>query len=490
MPRCYGFQEAAGATSQQEFHDALPSLQVGSMYGSPGFRRSSAFLASEEVALPMSSSRATAHNFLCAPRTSFNYTVEEAAHHAQHANEDAAAIKKALAKDSSLTAQEARFFSVLATPLTFLTSTFAITAAYLEVQNGWMLAQKAKMLKEDIAHGWIYVSQLEAAQIVAFGTSVYAIGVLHAGEIKLSEEEPSQCLSQDEKPEEGSLLQDAVSDDEDAVSSSSAASESSMDPSEPSEGDMSSSYSSDFSTSSSSSSECSEEEPEEEEDEEEDEEAQGEAKRGEEGEDGEIEEQEDELADECTQEMAGTLSKTLGEARPRSEVPCCTDRWPVVVLEQLLSGGGEIPAPRTDRDRNAKQKLVAKLLCRWWYVLPDWPPKDFDYNAALAAQGYRKVPVEAFELEPDEDDQGLRKAFPVSGGFKGLYRNQQGSLIDVRPVTGRPSYDQLMLRATSELHRLVVLAYTRQLEDLDSKPHLPAAELEMRQQLRQELTKA
>ena len=37
--------------------------------------------------------------------------------------------------------------------------------------------------------GWIYVSQLEAAQIVAFGTSVYAIGVLHAGEIKLSEEE-------------------------------------------------------------------------------------------------------------------------------------------------------------------------------------------------------------------------------------------------------------------------------------------------------------
>ena len=79
--------------------------------------------------------------------------MEEAAHHAQHANEDAAAIKKALAKDSSLTAQEARFFSVLATPLTFLTSTFAITAAYLEVQNGWMLAQKAKMLKEDIAHG-------------------------------------------------------------------------------------------------------------------------------------------------------------------------------------------------------------------------------------------------------------------------------------------------------------------------------------------------
>ena len=31
MPRCYGFEEAAGATSQQEFHDALPSLQVGKL---------------------------------------------------------------------------------------------------------------------------------------------------------------------------------------------------------------------------------------------------------------------------------------------------------------------------------------------------------------------------------------------------------------------------------------------------------------------------
>ena len=24
---------------------------------------------------------------------------------------------------------------------------------------------------------------------------------------------------------------------------------------------------------------------------------------------------------------------------------------------------------------------------RWWYVLPDWPPADFDYAAALAERG-------------------------------------------------------------------------------------------------------
>ena len=29
----------------------------------------------------------------------------------------------------------------------------------------------------------------------------------------------------------------------------------------------------------------------------------------------------------------------------------------------------------------------ACLRGRWWYVLPDWPPKDFDYTAALAEAG-------------------------------------------------------------------------------------------------------
>merc|ERR1712194_494526 len=26
-------------------------------------------------------------------------------------------------------------------------------------------------------------------------------------------------------------------------------------------------------------------------------------------------------------------------------------------------------------ERNAKQTLVAQVLCRWWYVLPHWPPE-------------------------------------------------------------------------------------------------------------------
>mmetsp|Transcript_134967 Transcript_134967/g.190829 ORF Transcript_134967/g.190829 Transcript_134967/m.190829 type:complete len:164 (+) Transcript_134967:50-541(+) len=158
MPRCHGL-EVACATSKPDadFGCDLSHWQEDqaiAAVGTVGSRRQSSFLiVAEDAGWPMQTSKVKSNNFLCAPRTSFNYTVEEAAHHAQHANEDALAMKKALAKDHSMTAQEARFFSMLSTPLTFLTSTFAITAAYLEVQNGWMLAQKAKMLKEDIAHG-------------------------------------------------------------------------------------------------------------------------------------------------------------------------------------------------------------------------------------------------------------------------------------------------------------------------------------------------
>eukprot|EP00931_Biecheleriopsis_adriatica_P097945 TRINITY_DN71830_c0_g1_i1.p1 TRINITY_DN71830_c0_g1~~TRINITY_DN71830_c0_g1_i1.p1 ORF type:complete len:185 (-),score=51.18 TRINITY_DN71830_c0_g1_i1:76-588(-) len=97
-------------------------------------------------------SREDAARFIFAPATSFNFTVEEAAHDAHHASDDAKAISKELANDTSFTAEEAKFLAFITGPLTFLTSIFAITAAYLEVQNGLMLTKKAQMLKEDLAN--------------------------------------------------------------------------------------------------------------------------------------------------------------------------------------------------------------------------------------------------------------------------------------------------------------------------------------------------
>ncbi|CAJ1384841.1 unnamed protein product [Effrenium voratum] len=196
------------------------------------------------------------------------------------------------------------------------------------------------------------------------------------------------------------------------------------------------------------------EEPEEEAEEVDEEEEEAFEKEKEDEEKEEQEEKEEESEDE-------NLPKVRGVCAPRGEPPCCTERWPAVQLQPLTPGKVLVPK----KERNAKQKLVATLLCRWWYVLPDWPPRSFDYDAALARRGYRQVPVEVFESEPEGE---LRKCFPLSGGYRGLFRDEQGLLIDVRPVEGRPSYDQLMLRSTPELHQLVVLAYTRQLEDRSS----------------------
>merc|ERR1712151_685786 len=48
-----------------------------------------------------------------------------------------------------------------------------------------------------------------------------------------------------------------------------------------------------------------------------------------------------------------------------------------------------IPDPKPADERDARQTLVAKLLCRWWYVLPAWPPEDVDWAAKLTEQRCR-----------------------------------------------------------------------------------------------------
>jgi len=206
-------------------------------------------------------------------------------------------------------------------------------------------------------------------------------------------------------------------------------------------------------------------------------------------EEGDQDEQNKEIHEEDREKEEEVVDRrSLGPARAYNEPRCCTEQWPPVALKALPSGL-EVPAPKVREHRSAKQSLVAKLLCRWWYVLPDWPPKDFDYTAALAEQGYRVVPVEDFESAA-ETEGDLRKVFALPNGYIGLYRDEQGSIIDVRPLEGRPSYDQLMLRSNAELHDLLLLAYQRQIEILESKVTVTSDSENVLQQLRQERMKA
>lgn len=153
------------------------------------------------------------------------------------------------------------------------------------------------------------------------------------------------------------------------------------------------------------------------------------------------------------------------------------------------ASGQGVPASKPPKERSPKQDLVAKILCRWWYVLPPWPPEDFDYEATLHNRGFRRVDVANFHLEPERDIHGREKVFALKD-WVGLYRTGYGELVDVRPVEGRPSYDRLMLRSTPELHRLLITALSRQLVELRAQPISCSDDEVLRQELAQELTKA
>jgi len=153
------------------------------------------------------------------------------------------------------------------------------------------------------------------------------------------------------------------------------------------------------------------------------------------------------------------------------------------------ASGQVVPPSKPPKERSPKQDLVAKILCRWWYVFPPWPPEDFDYEAALHDRGFRLVDVAAFHLEPERDVHGREKVFALKD-WLGLYRTGYGELVDVRPVEGRPSYDRLMLRSTPELHRLLITALSRQLVELRAQPIRCSDDEVLLQELGQELTKA
>lgn len=120
--------------------------------------------------------------------------------------------------------------------------------------------------------------------------------------------------------------------------------------------------------------------------------------------------------------------------------------------------------------RDEKQALVAKLLCRWWYVLPAWPPEDDSfYEPILSERRLRVVAVEQFESEPDQDERGFSKVFGVTC-YNGLFRDMQGNLLDLRPQETCPSYNNMMLKSVPELHALLITAYGNQLAELEALP--------------------
>jgi len=97
-----------------------------------------------------------------------------------------------------------------------------------------------------------------------------------------------------------------------------------------------------------------------------------------------------------------------------------------------------------------KDSLVKDILKRWWYVLPDWPPKDFDYNTALRSKKLKRIDLAVWKMHKDEDEDGFKKVFEITG-FPGMYKTENGELFDIRPEEGRPSNKYLSSKTEKDL---------------------------------------
>ena len=115
-----------------------------------------------------------------------------------------------------------------------------------------------------------------------------------------------------------------------------------------------------------------------------------------------------------------------------------------------------------------KDSLVKQLLCRWWYALPAYPPKDVNYDALLAEKQLRQVEVKNWKLEPDEKN-GKLKCFEMKG-YQGVFRDSNGMLHDLRPIENRPSYSNMMKKEEKEIYKLLLKAYEGQLSQLKVTP--------------------
>jgi len=119
-------------------------------------------------------------------------------------------------------------------------------------------------------------------------------------------------------------------------------------------------------------------------------------------------------------------------------------------------------------EERSKADLVTKILVRWWYVLPDWPPPT-DYAPLLAGKNLRLVDANAWLQEPQLDSQGREKVREVCG-FTGVFQNSKGLLFDFRENATCPSFNNLFVKPAAELRKLLATALEKQLGELSAQP--------------------
>lgn len=131
---------------------------------------------------------------------------------------------------------------------------------------------------------------------------------------------------------------------------------------------------------------------------------------------------------------------------------------------------GEFDTP----EARMKADLVTKILVRWWYVLPDWPPQ-MDYASLLHSSQLRLVDSANWLTEPQFDAHGREKVRELAG-YRGVFQNSKGILFDLRDKSTCPSFNNLFAKTAGELKKLLLTALENQLGELqrqaDADPKL------------------
>ncbi|GIX65068.1 uncharacterized protein BcabD6B2_45030 [Babesia caballi] len=149
-----------------------------------------------------------------------------------------------------------------------------------------------------------------------------------------------------------------------------------------------------------------------------------------------------------------------------------------IPASQVQEENGEIQVGQYSKTRTAKDVLVAQLLCRWWYVLPDWPPANYNYHEQLEKRMLKCYPVKEFDDRENVDSDGYMKCYQLSA-FPGVFRDFKGVAHDLRPLEGKPCYNNMVQKSEEELVTLVKAAIRKQIDILtnssfDEADHIKA----------------
>lgn len=107
------------------------------------------------------------------------------------------------------------------------------------------------------------------------------------------------------------------------------------------------------------------------------------------------------------------------------------------------SGGG-----KSNKDLSLKDAAIASVLRRWKYCM-EWPP-----GGALGDD----------DLTPPSSDWVAMPGFP--GVFVGVLNDATGQVLDRRPKSGRPCYNELAKQSCEELKELWIQGIEKQILEL------------------------